>query len=806
MKPGNSRQATRLLMLLFVIPQTWTYAQTIPDPDNQLYLIHTRGMLHETVFNTGEIGQPTQINQTVLDIVNPMMEWPPYLKPAIPTSSGTGYSTYPGQHNGYGSGVYISANYKGSKGLIAIGGTPNPSPNRVAALCGGVTGSANRSYLQWSWPVKGSFKRTENYPVLSDGSLNPAFNPNEAEEIITAKWNTNAGISVTRTSRAYSYPDYDDFIIYEYEFENNGIFFDVNTSQLVRKDTTLVDVYISFMHAISPSAFGEIRHYDNSTKWVPHVTGKYTTSFWDPDYGLLYNQVATGADSLITAGFPEKDATNFLDWSRTGKYGGGLLSPQAAGFSVMYYDTAHLAYIDTLDGPNNQSPQYVAIRNSLQNTLKNADLDQNGKIKQPYNYYTSNASVATSKAISNANDFSTRMGKNNNYYAGPNMPTYNRKSAKFLDLPAIYSGRAIPLDDDYPFNANYPVRYASYGLYYLKPGDKIRFTTAEMVGFGADTSKLVIGGLNSPASGESSSPYHPGSFWNRPVVIGGKTVTQNYVADFGIPDYVNSKVVFINDVAHKAYEAYVGHPLIRPSDPAWDKNNPPTWPEKMPNRGSYSVPIPIPAPAIETVNTDSATVTIKWKRDVESFEIKYASYVTGKLSKFIVYRAEARSGPWKKIGTVVRGQVNSDLYRFDDLDRSFLVGESRYYAVTSIDGSGNESGKTNVVLHDKKIGPVSKLGKIHVVPNPYNATTGAGFSREGLDQTLGIYGLPATCTIHFYSFAGQKLWTIEHNEQSFSRNFELITRNFQEYASGVYFYVVLTPEGERYMGKFVVVK
>lgn len=806
MKQRDPKQAVVMVALMLFLPQVRLIAQAIPEPDNQLYLTHTRGMLHETVFNTGEIGQPTQINQTVLDIVNPMMEWPPFLKPAIPTSTGTGYSTYPGQHNGYGSGVYISANYKGTKGLVAIGGTPNPSPNRIAALCGGVTGSGNRSYLQWSWPVKGSFKRIENYPVLADGSLNPAFNPNEAEEIITAKWNTNVGISVTRTSRAYSYPDYDDFIIYEYEFENNGIFFDVNTSQLVHRDTTLVDVYISFMYAISPSAFGEIRHYDNSTKWAPHVTGKYTTSFWDPDYGLLYNQVATGPDSLITAGFPEKDATNFLEWSRTGKYGGGLLSPQAAGFNVMYYDTAHLAYIDTLDGPNNQSPQYVAIRNSLQNTLKYVDLDQNGKIKQPYNYYTSNASVAFSKAISNANDFATRMGKNNNYYAGPGMPTYNRKSGKFLDLPAIYTGRAIPLDDDYPFNANYPIRYASYGLYYLKPGDKIRFATAEMVGFGADPSKLVIGGLNSPASGESASPYHPGSFWNRPVVIGGKTVTQNYVGDFGIPDYVNSKVVFVNDVAHKAYEAYAGHSIVRPGSPAWDKNNPPTWPEKMPSRGSYKVPIPIPAPVIETTNTDSATVTIRWKRDVEGFETRFASYVTGTLSKFNVYRAEARSGPWKKIGTVVRGQVNGDSYRFDDLDRSFLVGESRYYAVTSMDASGNESGKTNAVLHGKKIGPVSRLGKIYVVPNPYNATTGAGFSREGLDQTLGIYGLPAKCTIHFYSFAGQRLWTIEHNEQSFSRNFELITRNFQEYASGVYFYVVLTPEGERYMGKFVVVK
>ncbi|MGB2867253.1 MAG: hypothetical protein WBD36_02280, partial [Bacteroidota bacterium] len=348
MKLTVPNKSAGLLVLMILTRHTWLSAQTIPEPDVQRYLIHSRGMLHETVFNTGEIGQPTTINQTVLDIVNPMMEWPPYIKPAIPTTTGSGYVTYPGQHNGFGSGVYISANYKGTTGLIALGGpaSSNPSRNRVAALCGGVTGTNNQTYLQWSWPVPGSFKRIENYPVLSDGRLNPSFNPQEAEEIITAKWNTNAGISVTRTSRSYSYPDYDDFIIYEYEFENNGIFFDPNASQLVYRETTLVDVYITFIEAISPSAFGEIRHYDNTTKWAPHVTGKYTMSFWDPDYGLLYNQVASGVDSLSVAGFPEKDAANFLEWSRTGKYGGGLLSPQAAGFTVMYYDTAHLSYID----------------------------------------------------------------------------------------------------------------------------------------------------------------------------------------------------------------------------------------------------------------------------------------------------------------------------------------------------------------------------------------------------------------------------------------------------------------------------
>jgi hypothetical protein len=810
MKLKNSKRAAIFFVLMFFLSQTRINAQTIPVPDQQMSLQHTRSMLHETIYNTGEIGQPTTVNQTVMDITNPMMEWPPYVKPVVSVSGGT--LSYPGEHNGYGSGVYISANYKGTKGIIAIGGTPNPSPNRVTALCGGATGSNNRSYLQYSWPVTGSFKRTENYPVLSDGSINPAFNPNEAEEIITAKWNTNAGISVTRTSRAYSYPDFDDFIIYEYEFENNGIFFNTNTSQLVHMDTTLVDVYITFMYAVSPSAFGEIRHYAPTT-WAPHLTGIYTTSFWDPDYGVLYNQVATQDSTL--AGFPEKDPTNFINWSQSGKYGGGLLSPQAAGFNVMYYDTVHLSHIDTtsINSPNNQSPQYDSLRQTkstnINSNMMGVDLDANGRIKQPYNYYTKNGTMTSSFAIGSANDFSTRLGKNNFYYPGPGMATYNRKTVgKYLVLNPIYTGRAIPLEDDYPFNANYPIRTASYGLYYLKPGDKIHFTTAEMIGYGADTSKLVIGGFYSTVSGGSVSPYHPGFFWNRPVSVGGQIVTKNYFADFGLPDYVNPKVVTIQDVAHKAYEAYIGHSVAKPK---WDLTNPPInpplplmWPENNPAHGMYTVPIPIPAPAIQTFNTDTATVVIKWKRDVENFENLYSTYVTDRLAKFIVFRADEMSGPWKVIGTVLRGHVNSDgIYQADDIDRTFSVGESKFYAVVSVDSLGNKSGKTNITLHNKQIGPVVKLGKVYVVPNPYNATL--GWKGDPTNKSLGFYGLPAICTINIYSFAGQRLFTIEHNGQ-YNHNFELVTRNFQDYASGVYFYVVTTPMGDKFTGKFVVVK
>ncbi|NIU16443.1 MAG: T9SS C-terminal target domain-containing protein, partial [candidate division Zixibacteria bacterium] len=136
---------------------------------------------------------------------------------------------YPGQHNSFGSGVWIA------------GTRPN---GRVYAFCGAISNTDGEPV-----PVVGvhstplEVKKIENYPVLANGDLYTAFNPNEAEEKIISRWDTPVGIRVSRTSRAWSYPGYDSFIIYEYEFEN------------VTNDT-ITDLFITFANTFGPSMFG----------------------------------------------------------------------------------------------------------------------------------------------------------------------------------------------------------------------------------------------------------------------------------------------------------------------------------------------------------------------------------------------------------------------------------------------------------------------------------------------------------------------------------------------------------------------
>ena len=77
-------------------------------------------------------------------------------------------------------------------------------------------------------------------------------NDNEAEEIIISKWTTERGLTITRKARAWSYPDYDDFIILEVIIENTG---DNNGDGIPDAGLPVdhKDVYFAFVNNLAPS-------------------------------------------------------------------------------------------------------------------------------------------------------------------------------------------------------------------------------------------------------------------------------------------------------------------------------------------------------------------------------------------------------------------------------------------------------------------------------------------------------------------------------------------------------------------------
>ena len=97
------------------------------------------------------------------------------------------------------------------------------------------------------------------------------------------------------------------------------------------------------------------------------------------------------------------------------------------------------------------------------------------------------------------------------------------------------------------------------------------------------------------------------------------------------------------------------------------------------------------------------------------------------------------------------------------------------------------------------------MTKIYAVPNPFYGSS--GFTGGGAeDDAIVFYGLPKRCTIKIFSYAGQLVDTIEHDEDLYAKAWFQITRNDQDIASGIYVYVVTTPEGDKVTGKLIVVK
>ena len=718
------------------------------------FRIHDRGMLHETVFNSGDIGRPWTTGQEGNKSANPLMEWPSRSATIV---DGTRYS---GQHNLLGGGMYMAANPDGKLGM----------ENRIYALCGGVgTGSGSETIVgQWSFPIL--LEEIENFPLLPNGELNPNYNPDEAEEIIIAKWATPLGVTVTRTSRAWSYPDYDDLIIYEYVLEYTG---DTDGNEAtIERTLTLKDFMALFIYGFAPSMYGYQRHYQE-WKYNSGIYRGDQNNFWDSDYWLTFNmnlRTNISDESIFAKREPNKDL--FLEFASTGKNGGGLCSPQAPGFCMLFYDTTHLAFVDTTWSEKNESEVTDILR------VFNGEyyeLDEHNHIKQPYSNKVSTGNTRSEKMTVEAiNTYKRWSGVYN-----PNSTTWpNPPSERWIGRAAYNYRQSVDAGQ----------KHIVFGPYTLHHGDKLEYSLAEVVGYGARPGKMVEGG-------QTLTQWAKTPTWNRPIKFGDEVVSEHYIDDFGYPDYVNSDVITVTDVAHKAFQAYLG------VDSASVKL--PVWPEDNPKDGVYAIPVPVPAPVINVRNTQDGYVRITWKRSVENFD---HPRLMGTLHKFYIYRSDAGMGPWRLLDSLAVGEVNNDnMYEYVDTDQNFKLGETRFYSVVSVDEFGNMSGRTNITRHKKNVGSVQKMQDVFVVPNPFKIESGFG-GEQGYEDAIGFYGLPEKCTIRIFSYAGQLVQMIEHNDPVYTTEWFQVTRNSQEIASGVYLYVITTPDGDKKSGKFIIIK
>jgi hypothetical protein len=96
------------------------------------------------------------------------------------------------------------------------------------------------------------------------------------------------------------------------------------------------------------------------------------------------------------------------------------------------------------------------------------------------------------------------------------------------------------------------------------------------------------------------------------------------------------------------------------------------------------------------------------------------------------------------------------------------------------------------------------LTRVHTVPDPYLGSS--RYDAASTTRQLMFVNLPPQATIRIYTLTGVLVDVVNHND-SFGGGREvwnLRNRNNQFVASGVYFFHVVTPDGEEHVGKFTV--
>jgi hypothetical protein len=96
------------------------------------------------------------------------------------------------------------------------------------------------------------------------------------------------------------------------------------------------------------------------------------------------------------------------------------------------------------------------------------------------------------------------------------------------------------------------------------------------------------------------------------------------------------------------------------------------------------------------------------------------------------------------------------------------------------------------------------LSHVHTVPDPYYVTN--AFERTTEGKVIQFVNLPAECIIRIYSASGILVALLEHHSGTFggSERWNVLNRNNQVVASGVYFYHIEAGDARR-VGRFMVV-
>jgi hypothetical protein len=224
---------------------------------------------------------------------------------------------------------------------------------------------------------------------------------------------------------------------------------------------------------------------------------------------------------------------------------------------------------------------------------------------------------------------------------------------------------------------------------------------------------------------------------------------------------------------------------------------------------------------------------IEWGKEAEN--IPDPDYVGDEKYDLVGYRIYRSNylpiGPWERVADVKKGDpsaFNAATGKYKYVDTTVSIGSSYYYAMTAYDTGHaawpvdrsfrfSETGSNRVPPMESSIFanrttttfratiPATKqLDKILVVPNPFVARS--GLINPGDIDVISFVNIPSPSTIRIYTMRGDLVKTIEHNDGSGIAAWNQVTDYGQFAKSGIYIYRVETPDGNKSIGKFAIVR
>jgi len=230
-------------ILIFIVLTSFIYPQ-------QSSTTHSRGKLWETLYNWGFIGDPGAWDYQQITGIGFYPGFNNYIFPNDEELANGFLPPIDANFHNFRSGPWIIA--KDAFTLVPPAFTPQKKDYLLyhASLATGDNGALVGSIMP--------FQRTENF------SEKPGYNPLLPEEMNYVEFATATGITVKQRSMAFSFPKYDDFIIYDYIFVNTGDIAIQSINEVRNYPQTLNEVWFVFHSGIQVSTKGNINfHYND---------------------------------------------------------------------------------------------------------------------------------------------------------------------------------------------------------------------------------------------------------------------------------------------------------------------------------------------------------------------------------------------------------------------------------------------------------------------------------------------------------------------------------------------------------------